>query len=100
MNQTATVPEARPGSVKSSPSTSATISQYLGHLAYRVFIYLVMYLLISIATIGPCFWTWHDATFGTGPRWVARFYAPLLWLCDHFPPLSWTVNTYIDWWIR
>lgn len=73
---------------------------YLKQLAFRVFVYLVIYLLISIATIGPCFWYWFEATYVGGDRWIAKFYAPLLWLCDNCWPLSWLVNQYIDWWIK
>ena len=34
-----------------------------------------------------------------GSIWIAKFYAPLLWLCDHVGWLSYLVNSYINWWI-
>ena len=74
--------------------------QYLRQLAYRIALYLLIYLVVSILTIGPCFWYWFEATYVNGPRWVAKFYAPLLWLCDHIWPLNWFVNHYINWWIQ
>jgi hypothetical protein len=76
------------------------VRKYLQQLAVRVMVYLLMYFLISVATIGPFFWTWFESTYVSGPRWVQRFYAPLLWLCDRISWLSWLVNKYVDWWIR
>ena len=74
--------------------------RYLQQLVIRVLIYLLIYLVVSIVTIGPCFWFWFEATYVNGPRWVAKFYAPLLWICDRFWPLSWFVNHYVNWWIQ
>ncbi len=79
---------------------SVRFRNYLKELALRIVVYLVLYLLISIATIGPFFWYWFEATYVGGERWIAKFYAPLLWLCDSCPPLSWLVNHYVDWWIK
>lgn len=73
--------------------------RYLRQLAIRVVVYLVLYFVGAIVTIGPCFWSWHEATFVNGPRWIAKFYAPLVWICDRCPPLSWLVNLYVNWWI-
>lgn len=69
-------------------------------LAGRLVVYLVMYLLISIATIGPFFWYWFESAYAGGPLWIQKFYAPLLWLSDRFWLLSWVVNEYVNWWIR
>lgn len=80
--------------------TMVRFRNYLKHLALRVIIYLFFYLLISIATIGPCFWYWFEATYVGGDRWIAKFYAPLVWLCDHLEWLGWLVNKYVDWWIK
>lgn len=78
---------------------SVRIRQYLKGLAFRVAVYLAVYLGLSIVTIGPCFWYWFEATYVNGPRWIARFYAPLLWLCDHIPFFGWLVNLYVRWWV-
>lgn len=75
------------------------IKQYLRQLAVRIVIYLLAYLFIAIVTIGPCFWYWYEATYVNGPRWIAKFYAPLVWLCDHCAPLSRLVNLYVRWWV-
>jgi len=68
-------------------------------LAFRILIYILAYLFISIVTIGPCYWYWFEATYANGPRWIAKFYAPLKWLCDHWEFLSQLVNQYVRWWI-
>ena len=57
-------------------------------------------MLLIEATIGPFFWFWFEACYVGGPVWIAKFYTPLVWLCDHCPPLSWLVNQYVNWWIR
>jgi hypothetical protein len=80
-------------------STWLRFRRYLRQLVGRILIYLAVYLGISILTIGPCFWYWFEAMYVNGPRWIVKFYAPLLWLCDRFSPLSWLVNTYVNWWI-
>ena len=91
MNETATPTE--------NPPLWVRFKRYLRQLAFRILVYLVAYLVISVVTIGPCFWYWHEATFVNGPTWIAKFYAPLVWLCDHFWPLGWLVNKYVNWWI-
>jgi len=73
--------------------------RYLKSLAFRILVYLAIYFVVSVVSIGPCFWYWFEATYVNGPRWIARFYAPLLWLCDHIEPLGRWVNLYIRWWI-
>lgn len=78
---------------------SVRIRRYLRQLALRVLVYVAAYLLIAILTIGPCFWYWFGAIYMGGPRWIAKFYAPLLWLCELCWPLCWLVNQYINWWI-
>lgn len=80
-------------------SLRGRIKLYLRQLAIRIVIYLFAYLAIAIVTIGPCFWHWYEATYVNGPRWIAKFYAPLVWLCDHCPPLSRLVNLYVRWWV-
>jgi hypothetical protein len=74
--------------------------RYLWQLVVRIVIYVLIYLAIAIVTIGPCFWYWFEATYVNGAIWVAKFYAPLLWLCDRIWPLGWFVNHYINWWIK
>ena len=91
MNETASPTE--------NPPLGVRFKRYLRQLAFRILVYLLAYLGISIVTIGPCFWYWHEATFVNGPTWIAKFYAPLVWLCDHFWPLGWLVNKYVNWWI-
>lgn len=78
---------------------SARFKQYLRGLVFRVLIYLTVYFVIAFLTIGPFFWSWYAAVHVHGSIWVAKFYAPLLWLCDHCEPLSRLVNAYIRWWI-
>lgn len=78
---------------------SIQLRRYLRQLSFRIVIYLDIYLVIAILTIGPCFWYWHEATYANGQRWIAKFYAPLVWLSDHCSPLRWLINQYVDWWI-
>ncbi|MBS0204552.1 MAG: hypothetical protein JSS49_16740 [Planctomycetes bacterium] len=91
MNESSATPAELPWPVR--------FRQYLRHLAIRICIYLFVYLALAILTIGPCFWYWFEATYANGPRWIAKFYAPLLWLCDHVWPIGWLVNQYVNWWI-
>ena len=96
---------ASPPPTKSPPVTAALslpvrFKRYLRDLAFRMVIYLLFYLLISIATIGPCFWSWHEAMYAGGQSWIAKIYAPLVWLCDACEPVGWLVNEYVDWWIK
>ena len=81
------------------PPLSIRIKCYLKQLAVRMVIYLAAYLVIAILTIGPMFWYWFRAVHVDGSIWIAKFYAPLLWLCDHVGWLSYLVNSYINWWI-
>ena len=62
-------------------------------------IYFLTYLFISGLTIGPMFWTWYGAMYADGPKWIARFYFPLAFLCEICPPLARLINAWINWWI-
>jgi hypothetical protein len=60
---------------------------------------LSIYWLLYTLSIGPMFWPWYEATFLNGERWVAVFYYPLVFVCDHVPPYGNLVNWYINLWI-
>ena len=75
------------------------LGKYLRGLAIRVFIYLAVYFVTAFISIGPCFWIWYGAVYVDGPKWIARFYAPLFWVCEQSEPLGRLLNNYIDWWI-
>lgn len=62
-------------------------------------VYLVIYVVVAGVSIGPLFWVWFGAVYVNGPKWFARLYLPLALLCEICPPLSWLVNTWINWWI-
>lgn len=64
-----------------------------------LFLYFVVYLVISGLSIGPLFWVWFGAVYVDGPKWFARLYMPLAFLCEICPPLGWLVNSWINWWI-
>lgn len=103
MNESVTAAEGQPSispAADKSDRLLIRVSNYLQQLAMRVVVYLLLYFLISVATIGPFFWIWFESVYVSGPRWIQRFYAPLLWLCDRIGWLSWLVNKYVDWWIR
>ena len=85
--------------MKETVPFSTRLKRYLRGLAVRIVIYLAAYFVIAFLTIGPCFWYWFDAVHVNGSSWIAKFYAPLLWLSDHCEPLSRLVNAYINWWI-
>jgi len=55
--------------------------------------------MIYTLSIGPFFWAWFEASHVDGPKWIARFYTPLLYACEVFPWFGAIVNTYVDWWI-
>jgi hypothetical protein len=100
MNENAVAEKDQSPPMQSASPLPFRVGRYLRQFALRVVVYLVLYFLIAFATIGPFFWDWFAATHVGGPRWIAKFYAPLLWLCDRIDWLSWLVNTYVDWWIR
>lgn len=79
--------------------TSIRIKRYLKELALRIVIYFLVYLIVAFLTIGPMFWYWYEAVALHGSIWIAKFYAPLLFLCDHVEWISDLVNGYINWWI-
>ncbi len=64
-----------------------------------VFLYFLVYLIVSGVSIGPMFWVWYGAMFADGPKWVARFYLPLAFLCEICPPLCRIINDWVNWWI-
>lgn len=64
-----------------------------------VCLYLVTYVVVSTALIGPLFWTWFGAVYADGPKWVAYLFLPLAALCEWVPFVRWLVNLWINWWI-
>jgi hypothetical protein len=62
-------------------------------------VYIMAYVVVSGVLIGPMFWTWYGAVYVDGPKWIAKFFLPLAVLCEIFPPLSWLVNAWVNWWI-
>jgi len=62
-------------------------------------LYLLVYVVISGVSIGPLFWVWFSAVYVDGPKWFARLYMPLVFLCEIFPPLGWLINAWVNWWI-
>jgi hypothetical protein len=64
-----------------------------------IFLYVAVYVVVSGVSIGPLFWVWFGAVYVDGPKWFARLYLPLAFLCEIFPPLGWLVNTWVNWWI-
>ena len=79
----------------SKPSSKRTWSGFVRDL----FIYFMVYLIVSGVTIGPFFWSWYGAVHADGSKWVASFYQPLAFLCEICPPLSRLINAWINWWI-
>ena len=64
-----------------------------------LFLYLVVYVIVSGFLIGPLFWVWFGAVHVDGPKWLARLFQPLAIMCDYCPPLKWLVNAWVNWWI-
>jgi hypothetical protein len=64
-----------------------------------IVIYFMVYLVVSGITIGPFFWYWYGAVHADGSKWIARFYQPLAFLCEIYPPLGRLVNAWVNWWI-
>ena len=75
------------------------ILSHLRGLVMRLVIYCVVYLFVSVATIGPMFWYWFADVHVHGSGWIGKFYAPLVWFCDHIESLRYVVNVYVNWWI-
>ena len=61
--------------------------------------YLLIYILVAGLSIGPFFWSWHAAVYADGSKWIARFYQPLVFLCQICPPLRWLINEWVNFWI-
>lgn len=68
-------------------------------LVRDICLYVMIYIVVSGLSIGPFFWSWHGAVYADGPKWIARFYQPLAFLCDICPPLSWVINEWVNRWI-
>jgi hypothetical protein len=83
--------ETEPAPVESRPPRRGRFVRFLGRL--------VVYWMIYTLSIGPFFWAWFEASHVDGPKWIARFYTPLLYACEVFPWFGAIVNAYIDWWI-
>ena len=66
---------------------------------WDLWLYFVIYVVVSGVTIGPFFWVWFGAIYVDGPKWFARLYLPLAYLCEYCPPLRWVVNAWVNWWI-
>lgn len=64
-----------------------------------IFLYLIVYVIVSGISIGPLFWIWFGAIYADGPKWFARLYLPLAFLCEICPPLGRLVNAWVNWWI-
>jgi hypothetical protein len=64
-----------------------------------LFLYFLTYLIISGILIGPMFWIWYGSMFTDGPKWIARFFLPLAFLCEICPPLCRIINDWVNWWI-
>jgi len=84
-----------PSETPTSPTLINRIGSYLLGLVGRLFVYWTLYSL----SIGPCFWYWFESTHVDGPKWVGRFYTPLLIVCEIFPWYGRFMNAYIDLWI-
>lgn len=84
-------------SVAEEPQQTEEITalEYAARVYNRMLILFVLYVL----SIGPAFWLWMESMYLEGPSAVARFYYPLLWLCELIPPFEDLVNWYIRlWW--
>ncbi|MBD3676609.1 MAG: hypothetical protein HUJ26_24115 [Planctomycetaceae bacterium] len=77
------------------PRRGLTPLEFAASVYNRVLILMMIYVL----SIGPMYWQWVDSMYLQGPPAVARFYYPLLVLCDLIPPLGKLVNWYLSFWI-
>jgi hypothetical protein len=90
----ATIPEE-------SEQTDSNESGELTRLEYaaRVYNRFVILFVLYVLSIGPAFWIWMESMYLEGHPAIARFYYPLLLLCDWIPPFGDLVNWYIKlWW--
>lgn len=71
------------------------VRRYLLKSAVQLGICFLLYAL----SIGPMFWYWFQSFYVGGPKWIAKFYMPLLLLCSVCPPIGTLVNWYINLWI-
>ena len=94
-------PEAAPVSTGQEPlpTTPRNPKRSWRGFVRDVMLYLAIYVAVSGLTIGPLFWVWFGAVYADGPKWFARLYLPLAFLCEYCPPLRWVINTWVNWWI-
>jgi hypothetical protein len=59
----------------------------------------MIYWILYTLSIGPMFWYWYEANYLGGDPWIAAFYWPLVFVCDHVEPYGDMVNWYINLWI-
>ncbi|MDA0832813.1 MAG: hypothetical protein O2955_20750 [Planctomycetota bacterium] len=67
--------------------------------AKQIVLRLVGMSAIYVASIGPMYWYWYESMYLSGPKWIARIYYPLLWLCSYVAFIRRFVDGYIGWWI-
>lgn len=84
-----------PDETEPDGAVEETSLEYAARVYNRFLILFVLYVL----SIGPAFWLWMESMYLEGHPAVARFYYPLLLLCEWIPPLEDLVNWYIElWW--
>ncbi|MFK7778715.1 MAG: hypothetical protein QM501_11475 [Gimesia sp.] len=77
------------------PPPKLSMKRYITTSLIQVTVFLTLYVL----SIGPLFWQWYSSFNSMGSPFFAAFYTPLLLACDLVPPLSDSVNWYINLWI-
>ena len=67
--------------------------------AARVYNRVVILALLYVLSIGPMYWQWVDSMHVQGHPSVARFYYPLLLVCEIVPVFGKVVNWYLGFWV-
>lgn len=73
---------------------------FLGRLTAKQFaVRLIVLFALYAGSIGPMYWRWYESMYLSGPRWVARLYYPLLFVCILIPPFGDLIDWYIGLWV-
>jgi hypothetical protein len=64
-----------------------------------VAVWVVVFLVLYVYSIGPMFWLWYEAENMGGSPVLRAFYTPLKLLCLGSTTFENFLNRYISWWI-
>jgi len=67
--------------------------------AARVYNRVLILTILHVLSIGPMYWQWVESMHMQGHPAVARFYYPLLVVCDLVPIFGELIEWYLSFWV-